>query len=68
MGHFRQPAIATSRNSVYVVWHDNTPGNSDILYRKSTDGGSYFDATVNLSNNVGGSNNPEIAVANNLPV
>ena len=29
------PAIATSRNSVYVVWHDNTPGNSDILYRKS---------------------------------
>ena len=33
-----------------------------------TDGGADFDATINLSNNVGGSNNPEIAAANNLPV
>ena len=61
-------AVAISGDNVYVVWHDDTPGNLEILYKKSTDGGTNFDATVNLSNNAGSPNNADIAVANNLPV
>jgi hypothetical protein len=57
------PAIAASGNNVYVVWYDNTPSNFEILYRKSTDGGASFDATVNLSNNAGFSAAPAIAVS-----
>ena len=48
------PAIAVSGNNVHVVWDDNTPGNSDILYRRSIDGGSTFPNVIkNLSNNAG---------------
>lgn len=50
------PAIAVFGNNVYVVWHDETPGTFDILYKRSTDGGaSFVEPTQNLSNNVGGS-------------
>jgi hypothetical protein len=57
--------IAASGNNVYVVWQDNTPGSYDILYRRSTDGGSSFSSTVNLSNNVGDSDLPAIAASGN---
>lgn len=67
-GFSAAPAVAASGNNVYVVWHDDTPGNFEILYKKSTEGGANFGATVNLSNNAGGSSNADIAVANNLPV
>ena len=43
------PSIAVSGN-VYVVWKDNTPGNDEVFYRRSTDGGATFGSTVNLSN------------------
>jgi hypothetical protein len=34
-------AIATdSNNHIHVVWNDDTPGNEEIYYKKSTDGGS----------------------------
>ena len=49
------PSIGVSGNNVYVVWRDNTPGNFDILYRRSTDGGSSFSSTANLRNNDGDS-------------
>jgi hypothetical protein len=48
-------AVAVSGNNVYVDWRDNTPGNFDIFYRRSTDGGASFGSTVNLSNNAGDS-------------
>ena len=53
--------VGASGNNVYVVWHDDTPGNFEILYKKSTEGGVNFGATVNLSNNAGGSSNADIA-------
>ena len=31
------PQIAVSGNNVYVVWTDKTPGNFDILFKRSTD-------------------------------
>jgi hypothetical protein len=43
------PAVAASENNVYVVWSDDTPGTTEILYRRSTDGGASFGGTVNLT-------------------
>jgi hypothetical protein len=57
------PFVAASGNNVYIVWEDDTSGNFEILYRKSTDGGASFDATINLSNNAGFSTNSAIAVS-----
>ena len=39
---------------MHVVWLDTTPGTADILYRRSTDGGTSFAAQIkNLSSNTG---------------
>jgi predicted neuraminidase len=46
---------------VYIVWQDKTPGNSDILFRVSTNNGSTFASTKNLSNNDGESINAQIS-------
>jgi hypothetical protein len=59
------PAISASGNRVYVVWSDNTPGNSVVFYRRSTDGGATFGSTRNLSNPADGSGSPAIAVSGN---
>ena len=40
-GNSSNPAISTdSSNNIHVVWDDDTPGNSEIYYKKSTDGGA----------------------------
>ena len=65
-GGSQSPAIAASGNNVHVVWHDNTLGNFDILYRKSLDGGTTFPNIIkNLSSNLGSSFNPAITVSGN---
>ncbi|MGB6533201.1 MAG: trypsin-like peptidase domain-containing protein [Candidatus Nitrosopolaris sp.] len=60
------PRIATAgKNSVYVVWTDNSPGNYDILFTKSSDGGGSFDKPIILSNLKGVSNFPNIVASGN---
>ena len=60
------PALTAIGSNVHVVWGDNTPGNSDILYRRSINSGSTFPNIIkNLSNNAGFSNEPDIAVSGN---
>jgi hypothetical protein len=60
----RNPAVATLGSDVHVIWSDTTPGNSDILYRRSTDGRSTFPNIIkNLSDNAGLSELPAIAVS-----
>jgi hypothetical protein len=44
---------------------DNTTGNDDIQYRRSTDGGASFGSTINLSNDPGLSQDPQIATSGN---
>jgi hypothetical protein len=56
------PKLAVSGSNVYVVWHDNTPGNYDTFFKRSTDAGATFGSTVNLSTNPGSSNYPQLAV------
>src|SRR6266702_1734627 len=39
-----------SRGNINVVWDDFTPGNSQIFFSRSTDGGVTFSTPKNLSN------------------
>ena len=52
------PSITALDSNVYVVWSGSTPGNVDILFRRSVDGGSNFGPSENLSNCCGFSNGP----------
>ena len=58
-GTSSSPIIHTSttaaNNDLYVLWSDNSTGNFDVFYKRSIDGGSTFEDTVNLSNNTGDS-------------
>ncbi len=62
-GNSGVPAVAASGNKVYVVWEDNTPGNFDILYKRSTNSGANFGGTLNLSNTSAYSLHPAIAAS-----
>jgi hypothetical protein len=48
---------------VHVLWVDNTPGFSDIFYKR--DGADFDPTTINLSNNDGVSSDPATAVSGN---
>jgi hypothetical protein len=68
-GFSQASAITASGSNVYVVWTDDTSGNTEILYRRSTDGGASFGSTDNLSNSAGFSFDPAIsAFGNNVYV
>src|SRR5215207_2287805 len=56
--------VAASGNNVYVVWQDSVSSdnrNYDIFIKKSVDNGNTFGPPVNLSNNSGFSEHPQIA-------
>lgn len=55
--------IIASGSNRFAVWQDNTPGNYDIFFRRSTDNGATWQPTVNLSNNAGPSIDPQITVS-----
>jgi len=63
------PQTESSANKVYVVWQDNLFGhnriNYDILLKSSNDGGQTFGDVINLSNNSGFSEHPQIAINGN---
>jgi hypothetical protein len=61
-GWSSNPAIAVNGSNIYVVWRDNTPGNSEIYFKKSVDGGVTWKTDKRLTNNVEWSSNPAIAV------
>ena len=65
-GESINPVIAVSGNIVYVVWNDDTSNNNEILFVKSTNGGDNFTTPKNISNNSGNSENPAIAVSNDI--
>jgi len=60
------PQTDSSENKVFVVWEDNLFGqnrmNYDILLKTSNDSGQTFGDVVNLSNNTGFSEHPQMAV------
>jgi hypothetical protein len=60
------PEVSSSGNNVYVVWQGQSEnGNQDIFMRKSGDYGSSFSGVENLSNDPGGSGNPQVTINGN---
>jgi hypothetical protein len=67
--------VASHGNDVYMVWQENPPSSSapensnlinyDVFMKKSVDGGLTFGKEINLSNNLGFSEHPQIAVSGN---
>jgi hypothetical protein len=62
-GNSYSQQIAALGSNVDVTWNDDTPGNFDILFRRSTDNGATWKSIVNISNNAGDSYTPQIAVS-----
>jgi hypothetical protein len=64
-GNSTNAIVAAHQNNVYVVWTDDTMGNTDIYFRKSSDYGNNFNRTINLSRTNGSSLSPQLAVSDN---
>jgi len=61
-GFSENPDIAAQgSNQLHVVWQDDTPGNYEIYYKKSTDGGVNWTAAQKLTSTSGASKNPAVA-------
>jgi hypothetical protein len=62
-GHSNYPSVVVDGSgNPHVVWQDETPGNNEVYYRKSADGGSTWAASQRLTWNSGSSQEPWIAV------
>ena len=67
-GDSYNPHLSIIGNNVYVAWVDGTPGpygNPDILFRRSVNDGASFGPTTNVSNNLGISTEPNMAISSN---
>jgi hypothetical protein len=58
VGDSSVPDISASGTNVYVVWQDFAPGNNDLFFTRSADGGATFDSAQNISDNSGTSRTP----------
>jgi BNR repeat-like domain len=59
---FAPDVAADSGSIVHAVWSDNTPGNYEIYYRKSPDGGTTWGTARRLTWTAGSSSSPAIAM------
>ncbi len=64
------PQISSSLENIYIVWQESVgsyaTSNYDIFFKKSNDNGDTFDSPINLSNNTGFSEHPQIASVRNI--
>ena len=70
-GNSQRPAAAAdSLNQIHVVWDDYTPGNQEIFYKRSTDGGLNWSPLTRLTWSSDASRHPDIAIdsSNNVHV
>jgi hypothetical protein len=59
-----EPRISATGNNVYVVWNDNTEGDNDMYFARSTHNGTTFEDVINLSQEAEGiSGLPQIAAS-----
>lgn len=61
-GNSGAPQMSVNGNSIYATWMDDSSGNFEILFAKSTDGGRTFGAPIDLSNSKQDSGYPQIAI------
>jgi hypothetical protein len=65
-GGSSSPRISSEGNNVYVVWDDNTPGNFEVFFARSINGGATFSTADNLSEEDGNeSSSPRISSEGN---
>ena len=64
-GFSEHPQLVAYQDSVYVVWADDTSGNREVWFAKSSDNGTSFGRAANLSNNPSDSFNQEVAAFEN---
>jgi hypothetical protein len=58
--------IVADASNVYLVWSDRSVGdNAEVFFRKSTNNGASFGTKVNLSSNIGESEDPQMGVVGN---
>jgi len=63
------PAVAIgSGDNVHIVWQDSTPGDWEIHYKRSTDGGTTWGGARRLTWTDGESLNPAIASGDNVHI
>lgn len=57
------PCLGASESGVHVVWADERDGNSEIYYKRSTDGGVSWSADIRLTNTYSASRYNNLAVS-----
>ena len=57
------PSVAVLGDNVHVVWQDDRDANDEIYYKRSTDGGTTWEADTRLTDDSNGSQYPSIAVS-----
>jgi hypothetical protein len=60
--HSESPALAVDGQNIYVVWYDATPGNNEIFFKRSVDGGATWQNDNRLTNTEDQSISPAITV------
>ena len=59
----RRPSIAASGSLVHIVWYDHRSGDNEIFYKRSADGGITWGNDTQITNSLGASLNPSVAVS-----
>ena len=59
-------SIAVSSSIVNVVWRDERDGNTEVYYKRSTDGGASWEADTRLTNNSANSYTPSVSVSSSI--
>jgi hypothetical protein len=60
------PEICLTSSGVHLIWVDNTPGDSEVFYIKSTDWGTSWSTIKQLTQISGNSSNPRIYEHDNI--
>ena len=60
------PSVSVSGSVVHVVWEDTRDGNSEIYYKRSTDGGSSWEADTRLTNDPLESKLPSVSASGSI--
>ena len=63
------PQISSYSDNIYIVWQESVGSygttNYDVFFKKSNDDGNSFGSPINLSDNIGFSEHPQIASVGN---
>jgi len=58
--------IATSGDTVHIVWRDDRSGSDRIYYKRSQDAGTSWGTDIQLTNTSAGSESPSVAVSGSI--